>query len=67
MDWGTLRGVAILYICAFTEHVREDYTLLKEQLSQRFEVRNPPKIVCRKLGELGQSLQQSLHRRCDIL
>ena len=49
-----LRGVAIRYVCALPEHVREDYTLLKEQLTQRFGVKDPPTTVRRKLGELRQ-------------
>lgn len=49
-----LRGVAIRYVCSLPEHIREDYTLLKEQLTQRFGVKDPPTTVRRKLGELRQ-------------
>lgn len=50
-----LRGVAIRYVCSLPEHIREDYTLLKEQLTQRFGVKDPPTTVRRKLGELRQT------------
>ncbi|KAL0168626.1 hypothetical protein M9458_036848, partial [Cirrhinus mrigala] len=49
-----LRGSAIKYVCSLPEHIREDYTLLKEQLTQRFGQRDPPTTIRRKLGELRQ-------------
>lgn len=49
-----LRGPAIKYVCSLPEHIREDYTLLKEQLTQRFGQRDPPTTIRRKLGELRQ-------------
>lgn len=49
-----LRGAAIKYVCSLPEHIREDYTLLKEQLTQRFGQRDPPTTIKRKLGELRQ-------------
>ena len=54
-----LRGVAIRYVCSLPEHVREDYTLLKEHLTQRFGVKDPPTTVRRKLGELRQGKESS--------
>ncbi len=52
--YGCLRGPAIKYVCSLPEHIREDYTLLKEQLTQRFGQRDPPTTIRRKLGELRQ-------------
>ncbi|KAL0158975.1 hypothetical protein M9458_047051, partial [Cirrhinus mrigala] len=49
-----LRGSAIKYVCSLPQHIREDYTLLKEQLTQRFGQRDPPTTIRRKLGELRQ-------------
>ncbi|KAI7811653.1 hypothetical protein IRJ41_008241 [Triplophysa rosa] len=37
-----LRGTAIKYVCSLPEHIREDYILLKEQLTHRFGLRDPP-------------------------
>ncbi|KAI3370013.1 hypothetical protein L3Q82_024438 [Scortum barcoo] len=54
-----LRGVAIRYVCSLPEHIREDYTLLKEQLTQRFGVKDPPTTVRRKLGELRQGKESA--------
>ncbi|KAL7872017.1 hypothetical protein SRHO_G00070000 [Serrasalmus rhombeus] len=42
------------YVCSLPEHIREDYTLLKEQLTQRFGQQDLPTIARRKLGELRQ-------------
>ncbi len=52
--YGCLRGPAIKYVCSLPEHIREDYTLLKEQLIQRFGQRDPPTTIRRKLAELRQ-------------
>ncbi|KAL0161775.1 hypothetical protein M9458_045500, partial [Cirrhinus mrigala] len=49
-----LRGSAIKYVCSLPEHIREDYTLLKEQLTQRYGQRDPSTTIRRKLGELRQ-------------
>lgn len=49
-----LCGAAIRYVCSLPEHIHEDYTLFKEQLTQRFGVKDPPTTVRRKLGELRQ-------------
>ncbi|ROI47877.1 hypothetical protein DPX16_16300 [Anabarilius grahami] len=49
-----LRGAAIKYVCSLPEHIREDYILLKEQLTQRFGQRDPPTTIRRKLGEIRQ-------------
>lgn len=54
-----LRGVAVRYVCSLSEHIREDYTLLKEQLTQRFGVKDPPTTVRRKLGELRQGKESA--------
>lgn len=54
-----LRGAATRYVCSFPEHIREDYTLLKEHLTQRFGQHDPPTTVRRRLGELRQSKQSS--------
>ncbi|KAI3359399.1 hypothetical protein L3Q82_002902 [Scortum barcoo] len=51
--------VAIRYVCSLPEHIREDYTLLKEQLTQRFAVKDPPTTVRRKLGELRQGKESA--------
>ncbi len=52
--YGCLRGPVIKYVCSLPEHIREDYILLKEQLTQRFGQREPPTTIRRKLGELRQ-------------
>ncbi|XP_038154197.1 uncharacterized protein LOC119791901 [Cyprinodon tularosa] len=54
-----LRGAAMRYVCSLPEHIREDYTLLKEHLTQRFGHQDPPTTVRRKLGELRQSKESS--------
>ncbi|KAL2098215.1 hypothetical protein ACEWY4_007422 [Coilia grayii] len=54
-----LRGAAMRYVCSLPEHIREDYTLLKEHLTQRFGQHDPPATVRRKLGELRQSKESS--------
>ncbi|RXM33956.1 hypothetical protein EOD39_5080 [Acipenser ruthenus] len=54
-----LRGAAIRYMCSLSEHVREDYSLLVEQLTQRFGQKDPPTAVRRRLGELGQNKESS--------
>lgn len=54
-----LRGAAIQYVCSLPEHIREDYLLLVEQLTQHFGNRDPPTTVRRKLGELRQGQEAS--------
>lgn len=54
-----LHGAAMRYVCSPPEHIREDYTLLKEHLTQCFGQQDPPTTVRRRLGELRQSKQSS--------
>ena len=39
-----LRGVAIRYVCSLPEETREDYLMLREQLTQRFGGKDPLRL-----------------------
>ncbi|KAL0162333.1 hypothetical protein M9458_041729 [Cirrhinus mrigala] len=53
-----LRVSAIKYVCSLPEHIREDYTLLKEQLTRVLVSAAPATTIRRKLGDFAEKVQR---------